>query len=191
MRSSVRATHSTSALKVPMMMKVKSDMPKASLKRPARSAKRRIQPIVIGTKNAAGSSQRVTTAPVRLLESVSMSHGVGRPTASAKAASSAATAPGPDSASSGAPTSKRSTRRLAPSSAKNATAPMMPAATPFAEKPKSLKSRESGDTTDSASTMMQVAADMLARPKLIPSAWPESASARPNIAIAAATAAAL
>ena len=191
MRSSVRATHSTSALNVPMMMKVKSDMPKASPNRPSRSASRRIQPIVIGTKNAAGSSQRVTTAPVRLLESVSISHGVGRPMASANAASRAATAPGADSASSGAPMSKRSTRRLAPRSAKKATAPIAPAALPLAERPTSLKSRASGVTSASASTMMQVADDIAATPKLMPRDSPLSASTKPNRPIAPATAAAL
>ena len=93
MRSSVRATHSTSALNEAIISSVKSDMPKASLKRPSRSAYRRVQPTAIGTKNAAGSSQRVTTAPVRLLESVSTSQGLGRAAASASAASSVATVP--------------------------------------------------------------------------------------------------
>ena len=116
-------------------------MPKASPKRPSRSANRRIQPIAIGTKNAAGSSQRVTTAPVRRSRACRAATASAAPTASANAASSAATAPGADRPSSGAPMSKRSTRRLAPSSAKNATAPISAAAMPFADTPKTLKSR--------------------------------------------------
>ena len=122
-------------------------MPKASPKRPSRSANRRIQPTASGTPNAAGSSQRVTTAPVRRLDSVSRSQCVGRAVASAMAASIVASAPGADRPRSGAAMSKRSTRRDRPRSAKKATAPIAVAAMPFAETPSSFGSRSSGVTS--------------------------------------------
>ena len=80
---------------------------------------------------AAGSSQRVTTAPVPRPASVSSSHGVGRAAARPIAASMVATAPGAEKPSSGAAMSKRSTRSVRPSSAKNATAPISAAAAPL------------------------------------------------------------
>jgi hypothetical protein len=183
--SSVRATHRISALNHAIISTVKSAMPKASPKRPSRSAKRRIQPMASGTPNAAGSSQRVTTAPVRRLERVSRSQCVGRPVAIAIADSIVASAPGAERPRSGAAMSKRSTRRERPSSAKKATAPMTVAPMPFAEKPKIFGSRSSGVTSASSSSVTHCATDTRAgispppaasHSKLMPSGTPASAS---------------
>jgi hypothetical protein len=103
--------------------------------------------------------------------------------ASAIAASMVATAAGAEKPSSGAAMSKRSTRRLRPSSAKNATAPITPAATLFAHRPNSFGARSSGVAIASSSRVRQAAIDMRAgiSPTLYgASHWNAMPSGRPS-----------
>src|SRR5919204_1358045 len=177
----------------------RSDWRCASPKRPSRSAYRRIQPTAIGTTNAAGRSQRVTTAPVRLEASVSSSHALGRAAARPIAASIVATAAGAEKPRSGAAMSKRSTRRLSPRSAKKATAPTMAAARLVAGAPNTERSRSSGVTSAIRMSVMHAAIESRggAPPrgggshwKLMPSGSPRSVSASVSAPIKAASAAA-
>ena len=136
---------------------------------------------------------------MRLLESVSSSHALGRPVASATAASIVASAAGAEKPSSGAAMSKRRTRRLNPNKAKKATVPITPAARPFAEAPKIFGSRASGVTSASSRSVTQAAIDICpgssplraaSQAKFMPKERPRSVSASVSAAIAPAAIAA-
>ncbi len=95
--------------------------------------------------------------------------------------------------------SKRSTRRLKPSSAKNATLPTASAASAFAEAPNSFASRESGVTIARSSSVTQAAIDMkpgtsaprtASHSKFMPSGTPARLSTSVNAARAPAATAA-